>query len=90
LSRVEKGFPNLEQVLSNSKELAKTYCFIYSYTKERIIQGSDNEVVIRYTQNVHNVSGPALPDFVVECVDTLRKNSAGEWKFIKSDNLSIE
>lgn len=86
----DKDYPNLENVLTNSKYLAASYDLKFTYSNIAIIQAKGDTVTVRYTASLTKVSGPAFNDTVVEGVDMLRKQPDGSWKVYNSDMISTE
>jgi hypothetical protein len=89
-STYDPTYPDLDATLAQLKQLFAAFDLKVEVTNIKFIENSADEVKVYSMSKLTKVKGPEFPSFKSANIDTLKKNKDGEWKIIKSDDLSIE
>ncbi|OAB42440.1 copper amine oxidase N-terminal domain-containing protein [Paenibacillus glacialis] len=89
-STYDPSYENLDALMSGMVQVNAAFDLKATYSNVKIISNSADEAKVYYISTLVKVKGPEFANLKSESIDTLKKSIAGEWKIIKSDNLTIE
>jgi hypothetical protein len=89
-STYDAAYPDLDVKMAQLKQLFADFDFKAAFTNLKLIENSEDEVKVYTMGTLIKINGPEFADIKSDSIETLKKNKNGEWKIIKSDNLTIE
>ena len=89
MSTIHPQNPDFELVKENITKLLNRYDLNYKLLDTKILEQNDNEVKIRFTQEVKKIKGPDFKDNITTGVHTLRKDG-DSWRIYSTDMMKVE
>jgi hypothetical protein len=89
-STYDATYPDLDAKIAQTKQIGAAFDLKGTYTDIKFIQNTNDEVKVYYLTTITKVKGPDFPDFKSGSIDTFMKDKDGNWKIIKSDDLTVE
>ncbi len=86
----DPNLPNLANIIATGKYLAASYDLKIENEEVKILQATDTEAKVKITTKITKVSGPAFNNLRSTSVETLKKDSTGNWLIADSVDLSAE
>lgn len=89
-STYDATYLELDAKMAQLKQLFAAFDFKMAVTNIKFIENSEDEVKVYSMDTLTKVKGPEFPNSKSDSITTLKKNKAGEWKIIKSEDLTME
>jgi hypothetical protein len=89
-STYDAVYPDLDVKMDRLKQLFAAYDLKLTVTNIKFLDNKDDVVRVSSSSLLEKVSGPEFVNLLGDSIETLKKNKDGEWKIIKSDDLSVE
>lgn len=89
-STYDATYLELDAKMAQLKQLFAAFDFKMAVTNIKFIENFEDEVKVYSMDTLTKVKGPEFPNSKSDSITTLKKNKAGEWKIIKSEDLTME